>query len=185
MERDPQESLESQVENILEKGRPDDITPVAFAGLIATLQGWKLNHSEDIPLDEQSYRATLLKQWSEEARDIIRALPNTDWACLFEVGDQPIVGHELRLVDGRYGLYEKSFLRPRSTYKINFADMMNVPSDSHTEDLPDIWHSDLQQLYIGDTHKGIAVSYNQYTDSAIDNGSLKLIQKDAFPIYYR
>jgi hypothetical protein len=185
MERDPRESLEAQLESILQNGRPEDITPAAFAGILATLTGWKRTYQEDEPHAKQPDRARILKQWSEEARDIVMALPETSWACVFEVGDRSIVGHELRLLDGRYALYDKAFLPARRTYKINFAGLMDVPSDSHTEDLPDIWHSDLQQLYIGDTIRSIAVSYNQFTGSMIDSGTLNLIPKDAFPAYYR
>jgi hypothetical protein len=181
MERDPHESLEEQLEPILKDALEDDITPASFAGVISTLEGWKTTYQEDETPERLAQRRAYLREWSEQASVFFMDLPRTNWMCFLEVGDTPIVGHELRPLDNAYALFDKLLLPPHSAYDVNFADMMNVPADSEAEDLPSERHSSLKQLYIGDTHKRVAISFNQFADSLLNNGSISLRPKAAFP----
>ena len=175
MEGKPDDPIGKKFEALLSETRTDDITLVRFAGVISTLEGWKRTYQEDELPEKQTYRESFLSQWSQEARDFFLELPRTKAACLFEVGAGSIVGHQLRELDDSYALYDKLILPAGSSYHINFADMKNVPSDSFREDLPDDRYSDLEQLYIGDTVKGVAISYNQFAGSLLNYGQMRLI----------
>jgi hypothetical protein len=178
MERNPHESLDDQIERISRLALPGDMTPAAYAGVMYTLEGWKWTLEQPDSYESQTHRARLLKQWSEAGCQFFLNLPKTRWMCLFEVGDQEIIGHRMMPLEGGYALYDNLPVPPRGIYRLNFGEMKNIPPDSLDSDLPHDKHSDLRQLYVGDKLLEVAISFHQFTNSLLyHNGSINLMPK--------
>lgn len=180
MEGSPYESLNQQLERLFEVAGPDDITPAAYVGVMYSLEGWKRTRQEPGAKDRGDVWAGELKRFSESAKKFFDHLPTSRWNCFFDSGDSRLVGHRLLPLDSGFALYDRVTLDPRGLYVLNYADMMNVPLDALDYDLPDEKHSDLRQLYVGDTNRNVAISFNQFTDSLLQhNGSINLFPKQA------
>lgn len=175
-------AIESQLENSLigqpeRVGRSALVPPeLTLAGLLMRLEGFQLTLSDGYHIDYLE-RDKNFKQWSQEAIHFFHRLKASDKISCFEVGKSEVPAHRLLpFGDDDYALYESIELFPRSVYLFDYAEMKRVAPDA-AYDLPLGNHSEINQLYLGNIEKGVAVSLNQLTQSLLDGGRLELLPR--------